>query len=87
MAVRFPREHPVYVGYLKVRDAINERMDHLDPIVRRLGEDESARATDEEARQAAELAVIARYHAGDFLDAARAEVGPRPPERAADSSR
>lgn len=85
MAVRFPREHPAYVGYEKVRDAINERMDHLDPIVRRLADDETARATDEEARRAAELAIVARDHFGDFADAARAEVGPRPPEREADT--
>jgi hypothetical protein len=85
MAVRFPREHSVYVGYLSVRDAINGRMDHLDPIVRRLGEDDAARATDEEAQRATELAKAARDRFGDFTDAARAEVGPRPPEREADS--
>lgn len=83
MAVRFPREHPVYVGYLGVWDAINERMDHLDPIVRRLGDD--AKATDEEADRAIELAKAARDQFGDFADAARAEAGPRPPERAGGS--
>jgi hypothetical protein len=84
MAVRFPREHPVYVGYLTVRDTINERMDHLDPIVRRLGQDEAARATDQEAGRAAELAIANRDQFGDFADAARAEVGPRPSERSDD---
>lgn len=84
VAVRFAREHPVYVGYLAVRNAINERMDHLDPIVRRLGEDEAATATDEEAQHATKLAIAARDQFGDFLDAARAEVGPRSPERSGD---